>query len=255
MFWANVFVWDGSGGDPETRIERVYRPVVNLLHASRMRQATLAVAPDVLKELAERKDDDVLAMYKDLSVLHQVETALLQKPDVPAESLAGDLNQQRTTVRELLGEDMIVRGVFAFSEKDPFALVETYRSAGVRWVLLDSRNVLGPYVDLLDDAIYELVVPGSVYAFFPDARATRLLREAKDPTARQFKEHFPAKLDRKCYLITVLGEADLLGADGHVWELLEDLYEDHTVRSVRVSTLEELFQKRRRIEPALLPQL
>ena len=255
MFWANVFVWDGRGGDLGTRVERIYRPTLQLLHSFRMRQATVATTSEVLRELADGRAKDALAILKDLGVLHQVETAVLQRTDLSPESLESELKGERERIRELLGEDMIVRGVFAFAERNPFELVEAYRGAGFRWVLLDPRNVLGPYVDLMDDAIYELVVPGALYAFFPDARATRILREAKDPTSRQFRDHFPSKQERKCYLVTVLREADLLAADTHVWELLEDLYADHTVRSTRISTLEELFQKRRRIEPELLPRL
>lgn len=255
MFWSNVFVWDGAGGDLNTRLTRVYTPTLDLLKRFRMRQATIAVRSEILREIEEAGARSLFTELRDLTVLHQVEIALLQKNDLPPEGVEADLRDEREQLQAVVGEDAIIRGVFAFPEKDPFGLVDTYRKLGLRWVVLDPRNVLGPYVDLLDDTVYELVVPGSVYAYFPDLRATHLLREAKDATSRQFRDHFPSKQNRKCYLVTVLHEHDLLQADTHVWVLLEDLYADPEVRSWRLSTVEELFQKRRRLTPELLPNL
>ncbi|MDZ7373604.1 MAG: hypothetical protein ONB23_06485, partial [candidate division KSB1 bacterium] len=226
MNWANLFVWDGEGGNSPAVVEGVYERTIQLLRAFRMRQATLAVRAEVLDRINEREKAHLLRDLRDLGVLHQVEFAAVQSEDLSPASLREGLREELGLLRAQLGPDVILRGVYAPLESDPFDLVDTYRQLGIRWVVLDPDKVLGPYVDLLDDTIYELSVPGTVYAYFPDADASGLLREAQGPTSRQFKEHFPTKLDRKCYLVTVLRESDLLSAPKEAWDLLEDLYAD-----------------------------
>jgi len=255
MNWGNVFVWDGSGEDLDACLEAVYKPTLRLLQAFRMRQATIGIRAQILQDLARRKARWVLSSLRDLSVLHQVELALVQDGDLPREVLEKSLREERDALREALGADAILRGLYAPAEQDPFELVDMYRALGLRWVLLKREQVLGPFVDLLDDTIYELGAPGKVYAYFPEELSSRLFLEGQVPTSRQFRDHFPTKRDRKCYLITLLREADLLGATRQTWDLLEDVYSDPSIRSWRLSTLEELFTKRKLLDSSALPRL
>ena len=248
MFWSNVFLWDGSGGSVDELVEKVYRPAIRLLREDRIRQATIAVKANLLEKLDSRPTRDVLSDLRDLAVLHQIDLATVQDDSAGAEHFTENLRSELARIRAVVGEHAVLRGNVALGERNPFDRLQAYRELGFRWVLLDSRNVLGPYVDLLDDVIYEIGASGALYGIFVDRRATLLLQEATDRTSRQFQEHFPSRLDRKCYFVTVLTERDLSRASQHLWDLLDDLYSDPSVRSWRVSTLEELFQKRKRLE-------
>ncbi len=248
MFWSNVFVWDGKGDALDKLADAVYRPTLQLLHEDRKRQATVAITSELLQRLHQKATRDILLELRDLAVLQQIDFATVEQNDLAPSELESHLDRERTAILETLGEDIILRGHFAFAEKNPFELIPTFHKLGYRWVLLDPQHVLGPYVDLLDDAVYELGTGATVYAYFPNRTANRILREASVPTSRQFLERFPTKMDRKCYVVTTLSEQDILNAPQGLWSLLDDLYADLAIRSWRVSVLEELFQKRRRLE-------
>ncbi|HFE52373.1 MAG TPA: hypothetical protein ENK07_02965 [Bacteroidetes bacterium] len=248
MFWSNVFVWDGTAADLTTLLDRVYLPTIKLLREDRKRQATVALTTGFLEKLTGKQGRFLLSELRDLAVLQQIDFATVEVQDMPLPELENYLMRERQGIFGVLGDDVILRGHFAFAEKNPFELVPTLHKLGYRWVLLDPLNVLGPYVDLMDDTIYELGTAGTVYAYFPNRVANKILREGSVPTSRQFLERFPTKMDRKCYTVTTLSEQDLLNAPDGLWNLLDDLYADLAIRSWRVSVLEELFQKRRRLE-------
>jgi len=123
-------------------------------------------------------------------------------------------------------------------------LAEIVEGLGYRWIIVDELSFNGRLGQVRTDTLYEIRELKGFMVFFKERRVSAGITYGRCKDLAEFKEFIKGELQRGGYLLS--------GTDGEVYghhrpgqeRLLEQAFEDLSIKTCRISDLEQLFPKR-----------